>query len=107
MRQPKVGRITRSPGLVPMMMAIDSSISVWPADVRMPPVASVPTAKPQPRPMRMSSLMSVDVHHATGNLGDARCREFRHRALQGDLGFALGHDRWGADFDLRLAIEVD
>src|SRR6266540_3194462 len=74
MAQPNSGRIGRSPGAVPRISRIASSISRTRSTMAMLPVASVRTGKAQPRPMNSSAIALPSDQHGRRRAAElARC----------------------------------
>src|SRR3954451_24139 len=113
MRQPNSGRIARSPGDVPRISRMASSISCSRDTRAMPPVASTRSGKAQPRPMNCSLTSSparlVDLHGLALD-GHRPGRLERHRPARLDLHVALRVDRdlpRGLDLQLLVLLVQD
>src|SRR5690348_9469273 len=103
-RQPNSGRMGRSPGEVPRIRRIASSISRSRDTRAMPPVASTRSGKAQPRPMNCSltssPARSVDLHRGALEREVARGLD-----LQGATGLE-GHVAVGVHRDLARARDL-
>src|SRR3954447_4101426 len=94
-RQPNSGRIGRSPGVVPRISRIASSLSCSRETSAIPPVESTRSGNAQPRPMNCSLTSSparlVDLHGLALD-GHGPRRLERHRTTRLDAHVALRID---------------
>src|SRR6185503_11720358 len=110
MRQPKSGRMGRSPGEVDRISRIASAISRSRATIAMPPVVPTPSGNAQPRPRKSviaPSSRDRDVHRQALDVGGAATRLDERRGRGGGLaaegdGGAAGHHLAHLELDVHL-----